>query len=94
MALVRPSLNRTVGSAGEPGGELSTPESSCKRYLMGEKAFLGLHGWLGGEGGEMEWSMVDRGVIVVSMGVGDATAAVDMAAGDLRESANGVEDSL
>lgn len=51
IALVSPSLNRTVGSAGEPGGE-SSLESSCKRYFIGENAFRGLVCGLGRSRGE------------------------------------------
>lgn len=53
MAWVRPSLNLSVASAGEPGGESAPLASSCKRYLIGENAFRGLVDWLGGAGGEL-----------------------------------------
>ena len=68
MALVRPSLMRTVPpSAGEPGGELAMSASSCNLYLTGENAFLGLESWLrGGDDGRVVSSCRGGGASMVS----------------------------
>lgn len=78
IACIRPSLNRTVDSAGDPGGELAIAVSSWRRYLIGENAFLGLDGE-----GEEGCSIAGGGTFAVSIVVFCATVRTDVAEGDL-----------
>jgi hypothetical protein len=89
IARVRPSLNRTVGSAGEAGGEPSSASSSCRRYFMGERGFLGLDGGPFCAEGETGRFDVFRRTLGVSVATGWATAAPDMLTGDVRASSVG-----
>jgi hypothetical protein len=80
MVRVRPSLIRTVPSAGDAGGELARTESSCRRYLIGDSGCLeGEAAWFR-VGEESSWTSLD---IVIAGALSAIMSAAFRADGDL-----------